>query len=139
MHIRTADFERDLPKVLDLWRTAGPGIHLGRSDTPPELRKKMERDPDLFLVAEEDGALLGAILGGFDGRRGLVYHLAVTPGLRRAGLGRRLMDELERRLRERGCLKVYLLVTRDNPEALDFYSKLGWEPMDLHLLGKEIA
>jgi len=49
------------------------------------------------------------------------------------------MDELERRLRERGCLKVYLLVTRDNPEALDFYSKLGWEPMDLHLLGKEIA
>jgi ribosomal protein S18 acetylase RimI-like enzyme len=48
------------------------------------------------------------------------------------------MDELERRLRSKGCLKVYLLVTRDNPEALGFYERLGWEAMDLHLLGKVI-
>lgn len=138
MDIRTFEFDRDLPKVLDLWRTSGPGIHLGRSDEPSELRKKLARDPDLFLVAEEDGALIGSVMGGFDGRRGMVYHLAVAPDRRRGGLGRRLMDELERRLRSKGCLKVYLLVTRDNPEALGFYERLGWEAMDLHLLGKVI-
>ncbi len=138
MDIRTIDFERDLPRVLSLWRTAGPGIHLGRSDEPAELRKKYGRDPDLFLVAEDHGELVGAVMGGFDGRRGLVYHLAVAPHRRRAGLGRKLMDELERRLRAKGCLKVYLLVTQDNPDGLEFYERLGWEPMDLHLLGKVI-
>ena len=44
---------------------------------------------------------LGAVLGGFDGRRGLVYHVAVDPQARGQGLGSALMDELERRLRNR--------------------------------------
>ena len=39
--------------MLDLWSTAGPGIQLGRSDEPEEIRKKLARDPDLFLVAED--------------------------------------------------------------------------------------
>ncbi|HET7011627.1 MAG TPA: hypothetical protein VFI11_12700, partial [Anaerolineales bacterium] len=66
----------DLEAVLDLWGSAGPGVHLGPSDRPLEIRKKIERDPDLFLVAEEEGQIVGAVMGGFDGRRGLVYHLA---------------------------------------------------------------
>ncbi len=134
--LRTFDDERDLPRVLDMWSTAGPGIHLGTSDSPDEIRKKLLRDPDLFLVAEEDGRIIGAVMGGYDGRRGMVYHLAVEPGHRRLGTGRALMAELERRLKSKGCLKSYLLVTRDNPEALAVYSRLGWEIMDLHILGK---
>ena len=49
------------------------------------------------------------------------------------------MEELERRLRGRGCLKAYLLVTRDNDEAIAFYEKVGWEIMDLHVMGKPIG
>lgn len=134
--LRTFDADRDLERVLDLWANAGPGIHLGDSDSPDEIRKKLQLDADLFLVAEEQGRMIGAVMGGYDGRRGMVYHLAVDAGHRHLGVGRALMAELERRLKAKGCLKCYLLVTRDNPEALDVYQKLGWEIMDLHILGK---
>ena len=77
-------------------------------------------------------------MGGFDGRRGIVYHLAVHPPARHQGLGTALMSELEGRLRAKGCLKAYLLVTLDNPDALAFYERLGWGEMPMHLMGKEL-
>jgi ribosomal protein S18 acetylase RimI-like enzyme len=138
MTIRTFDPNADLQAVLNLWRTAGTGIQLSPSDHPEEIHKKLQRDPDLFLVAEEESRIVGAVLGGFDGRRGMVYHLAVHPSLRRRGIGRALMGELESRLREKGCLKYYLLITHDNAEGMDFYRELGWERMDLHVMGKVI-
>lgn len=139
LRIRPFYFEKDLNKVLDLWTHAGPGIQLSQSDQPNEIRKKIKRDPDLFLVAELGEVVVGAVLGGYDGRRGLVYHLAVTPEYRKQGLGKILMQELEKRLRSKGCLKYYLLVTRKNKEALDFYKKIGCQVMDMYLLGKEIT
>ncbi len=139
MQIRTFSFPDDLSAVLQLWSTAGQGVHLGPSDEPAELQKKLKRDPDLFLVAEEGGAMIGAVMGGFDGRRAIVYHLAIEPSQRRRGLGSRLMAEMESRLRAKGCLKMYLLVTKDNPDALQFYQRLGWDVMDMHLMGKELG
>ncbi|HKZ54234.1 MAG TPA: GNAT family acetyltransferase [Anaerolineales bacterium] len=139
VRIRTFAMDRDYAAVVDLWRNAGEGIRLSPSDEAEEIRKKLERDADLFLVAEEGDKVVGAVLGGFDGRRGLVYHLAVDENHRRSGCGRGLMEELERRLRGRGCLKAYLLVTRDNDEAIAFYEKVGWEIMDLHVMGKPIG
>ena len=138
MKLRDYEHDRDLQAVLDLWSTAGEGVHLSPSDQPEEIRKKLQRDADLFLVAEDDDKIVGAVLGGFDGRRGMVYHLAVARHLRRKGVGKKLMAELESRLRVKGCLKYYLLVTRDNQEAHDFYSELGWERMDLQVMGKVI-
>jgi ribosomal protein S18 acetylase RimI-like enzyme len=127
----------DWPRVLELWQTAGPGVHLGRSDSPDEIRKKWIHDPDLFLVAEEAGRLVGAVLGGYDGRRGLVYHLAVRPDRRRRGIGHSLMTEIERRLASKGCVKSYLLATPENRQAVEFYRTLGWQVMDMVLMGKE--
>jgi len=138
MPVRTAERKTDLTAVLEIWKEAGPGIQLSPSDHPEELAKKLERDPDLFLVYEEHGEILGAVLGGFDGRRGLMYHLAVPAGQRRKGIGKALMLELEARLRQKGCLKYYLLVTPDNAAALSFYETMGCVPMDLRVLGKEI-
>ena len=138
MEIRAFEFERDLGPVLELWRDSGPGIVLGRSDTPEELRRKLSRDPDLFLVAEDEGRVVGTVIGGYDGRRGMVYHLAVVRERRREGLGRGLMDEVENRLRAKGCLKSYLLVTGANPDALEYYRHLGWSIMDVTVMGKEL-
>jgi len=137
--IREFDFSADYEAVLALWRDAGPGVQLSVSDQPGEILKKLERDPDLFLIAEDGGQLVGSVLGGFDGRRGMMYHLAVLPGLRRQGIGRLLMEELESRLQAKGCLKYYLLVTKDNQQALDFYLSQECELMPLHVLGKVIG
>jgi ribosomal protein S18 acetylase RimI-like enzyme len=139
IQIREFRFPADYDEVYALWQSIEKGVHTGRSDTPAEIEKKLQRDPDLFLVAEFNGVINGSVIGGFDGRRGLVYHLAVVSRLRGTGIGSRLMDELESRLRAKGCLKCYLLVTHGNPEAELYYQHRGWQPMDyIHLYGKEL-
>ncbi len=136
--IREFRFPDDYDAVYALWKNAGEGIHLRRSDEPEEIEKKLQRDPDLFLVAETEGQIIGTVLGGFDGRRGMMYHLAVGRNYRQNGIGAQLMDELERRLREKGCIRYYLLVTTDNVEAIRFYEKRGWERMELYAYGKDL-
>ena len=130
MQIREFRFPEDFPQVENLWASMEKGVRLGRSDTPDEIQKKLTRDPDLFLIAEEDGQIVATVIGGYDGRRGLLYHLAVAASCRGQGIGSRLMDEVESRLRAKGCLRCYLLVTTDNPEGMQYYEKLGWERMD---------
>jgi N-acetylglutamate synthase len=139
IRIREFCFPADYEPVFALWTSMERGVRTGRSDTPAEIEKKLERDPDLFLVAEADGAIVGSAVGGYDGRRGLVYHLAVASAFRGMGVGSRLMDELELRLRVKGCLKCYLLVTSDNTEGEVFYQHRGWQHMDsIRLYGKEL-
>jgi ribosomal protein S18 acetylase RimI-like enzyme len=138
--IREFRFPADYQPVYDLWSSIEKGVHLGRSDSPMEIEKKISRDPDLFLVAECDNRIIGSVIGGYDGRRGLIYHLAVHETYRGQGIGSHLMDEVESRLRLKGCLKCYLLVTDDNPEAEGYYQNRGWYHMDsVRLFGKELA
>jgi ribosomal protein S18 acetylase RimI-like enzyme len=136
--LRQFIFPEDYEAVLTLWRNAGPGIQLRRSDDPDQLALKMQRDPDLFLLAEADGQIVGSVLGGFDGRRGMMYHLAVRQDLRCQGVGAMLMEALEERLRAKGCIRYYLLVTTDNQEAIQFYERRGWQRMDLFAYAKNL-
>jgi len=131
-------FPSDYSQVINLWKNAGPGIHLRRSDEKDEIAKKLLRDPDLFIVAEVNGIIIGTILGGFDGRRGMIYHLAVEDSYRKNGIGTELMNELENRMKQRGCIRSYLLVTDDNLDAIRFYETAGWEKMDLLIYGKDL-
>ena len=139
LSIREFNFSRDYEPVIELWSHAGEGIHLRRSDEPEEVLKKLERDPDLFLVAEIDGQIVGAVLGGFDGRRGMMYHLAVAHEYRHHGIAAALMSELETKLRAKGCIRYYLLVTQDNNEAIQFYEARGWSCMPLFAYGKDLV
>jgi ribosomal protein S18 acetylase RimI-like enzyme len=128
--IREFHFDLDYVLAIRLWECMEKGIHIGPSDAPAEIQKKLQRDADLFLVAEFEGALIGTVIGGFDGRRGFVYHLAVDPTYRAQGVGSALMNELEARLRAKGCIRCYLFVTPDNTEAAHYYEKRGWLLMD---------
>jgi len=139
VQIREFRFPSDYEQVYELWQSIEKGVHVGRSDTLDEIGKKIKRDPDLFLVAESNGNIIGAVIGGYDGRRGLIYHLAVKSSFRGQGIGSELMDEVESRLRAKGCLKCYLLVTLDNIEVADYYMQRGWQHMDqIQLYGKEL-
>src|SRR5215216_978625 len=137
--IREINFPADYKQVYDLWSSIKTGVHISRSDTLQEIEKKTFRDPDLFLVAESENRIIGSVIGGYDGRRGLIYHLAVSATFRGQGIGSQLMDEVEARLRGKGCLKCYLLVADDNREVEDYYRNRGWQHMDsVHLFGKEL-
>lgn len=128
----------DYDAAFALWQNAGPGVGVGRSDTREEIAKKLQRDPDLFLVVENAGKLIGTVIGGYDGRRGIIYHLAVDQAYRGNGIGKMLMAQVEKRLAAKGCIKSYLLVMPDNLDVIDFYRELGWETMPVTLMGKTL-
>jgi ribosomal protein S18 acetylase RimI-like enzyme len=128
--IREFRYPQDYEQAARLWQSMDQGVQFSRSDVPAEIEKKITRDPDLFLVAESGDEIVGTVIGGFDGRRGMVYHLAVAPSQRRCGIARQLMDELEKRLIARGCIRSYLLVHAHNAEARALYEKRDWVLLD---------
>ena len=105
------------------------GVQVGLSDTPEEIQRKLQRDPDLFLIAEANNVIIGTIIGGFDGRRGMIYHRAVQSNFHEQFIGYLLLAEVEKRLRAKGFRKCYLLVTADNTGVAQFYEQRDWNEM----------
>jgi ribosomal protein S18 acetylase RimI-like enzyme len=124
----------DYDQVLALWRTGG--LVIGRSDSRESLRRQLERDADLFLVAQEDEQIVGVVMGRWDGRRGWVNRLAVAPGQREKGLGSLLVARIEERLKAKGCEKVNLLIDAVNSGVQGFYARLGYTRNDLVFMEK---
>ncbi len=111
--------------LIELWRITG--IIVGSSDNKEELARMSHQNPDLFLIGKVSDAIIGVVMGGFDGRRGYVHHLAVDPNYQKKGYGKLLMNELIKRFRQKGILKVHLFIEKRNNKVLDFYRNLGWE------------
>lgn len=115
----------DCAAVDELWRRAG--LWMRPSDAAAQLALKLSRDPDLFLVACAGARLVGVAMGGWDGRRAYVYHLAVDPEWQRRGVAGRLMDELEQRFRAKGALKAKLQILAGNDGSTAFFAARGYE------------
>jgi ribosomal protein S18 acetylase RimI-like enzyme len=110
--------------VRAFWEASGIRIRPGDDDR--SLAAFAARNPGLFLLALDERGLAATALGGWDGRRGWLYHVAVRADQRRRGLGGRLVGTIERRLRERGCPKVNLIVWDDNAAAMEFWTAAGY-------------
>ncbi len=126
----------DYEAVIKVWMEAG--LTLKPSDELPELIKKLERDHDLFLIAEERGQIIAVVIGAWDGRYGWIYHLAVSPLVQRQGIGMRLMEEVEKRLRQRGALEIKLLVEGRNVQVIPFYQRHGYQIGDKVYMSKSL-
>jgi len=116
----------DHTAVVDLWR-ATPGVAVRDVDAPAPITAYLARNPGMSFVAVADGAIVGAVLCGTDGRRGYLHHLAVHPKYRRQGIGRRLAERSLHALVNLGIDKCHLMVLTDNPDAREFWSHLGWQ------------
>jgi len=129
----------DVDEACALWRDTG--MWLRPSDGPEHIALLVERDPDLQLAARDgEGRLVGTVLGGWDGRRAYVYHLAVAPDRQRRGIATMLMDELEERFRERGALKAKLQVLTGNEASRAFFTARGYlVETDCEPWGKELV
>jgi ribosomal protein S18 acetylase RimI-like enzyme len=127
---------RDEASVVALWQTC----ELVRpwNDPHQDIQRKLKVRPDLFLVGEIDGAIVASVMAGFEGHRGWINYLAVDPRHQRQGLGRRMMGEAERRLREAGCPKVNLQVRTTNGAVIEFYRRLGYTVDDVVSMGKRL-
>jgi len=137
MRIRGFSIE-DFAAVARLWRRSGFEVRPG--DSKEELRRKLQRDPDLFLVAEEDTKIVGTVIGAWDGRRAWIYHLAVDPGFRRMRIASKMLQEVERRMREKGVPKVNAQVYVWNTPSLNLFESLGYKKQsDLVQMGKTLG
>ncbi len=126
----------DYQAAIRLWKAAD-GM-----DVPPreEVERKLERDPELFLVAEDGSDLVGVVMGTYDGRRGWIFRLAVDPARRRGGVARALIDELERRYQAMGVKQLRLLTVSGNAPARRLWEHLGYRPFeDVVLYWKDLG
>lgn len=103
------------------------------------ISKKSEVDDGLLFVAEnESGRMIGSVMCGYDGHRGWIYSLAVSPDDRRKGIGKQLMVHAEKALKARGCVKINLQIMEGNDEVESFYRNLGYITEPRISMGKRI-
>lgn len=116
----------DHAALFSLWSRT-PGIQLRCDDEYEPFAAYLARNPDLSLLLEVEGEVIGSLLVGHDGRRGYLQHLAVAPPHRGCGYARLLLNEALARLAALGIGKSHVFVLRDAPEALGFWeAQRGW-------------
>ena len=118
----------DLEKCIALWSSM-PGIKIQESgeDSIEGLAAFLDRNVGLSFTAKINDCIIGTVMGGHDGRRGFIYHLAVTPAHRRKGIAKKLLEMSVEKLREARIPKCALFVLNDNAVGLAFYEAEGWQ------------
>lgn len=119
--------------VIQLWHDCG--LTRPWNDPVRDFDSALASPASAILILK-DRALAASVMVGFDGHRGWVYYLAVSPDRRREGFGRRLMGEAEQWLKARGAPKIQLMVREDNEAAIGFYEALGLERQKVVTLGR---
>ena len=129
--------ESDEDAVVALWQECG--LVVPWNDPHRDIRRKLTVQRDLFLVGLDrkqdrrggDGRLTKDIAAGST-------TSPFPPGCQKQGLGRRMMDEAEARLRKLGCPKINLQVRTSNTAVIDFYKALGYKVDDVVSMGKRL-
>jgi hypothetical protein len=127
----------DREAATALWETVG----LVRPWNPPDADfDRAIAGPTSTIIGMFDGdALVASAMVGHDGHRGWVYYVAVAPEVRRQALGRQIMESAEDWLRDRGAVKVQLMVRATNSEVLEFYGRTGYSAEDVTVMSKWLA
>ena len=126
----------DEQAVVRLWEECG--LTRPWNDPHADIARKVRQQPELFLVGTVGEEVMATAMAGYDGHRGWVYYLAVSPRHRRLSYGRLLMQEVERLLLARGCPKINLQVRSSNAEVIEFYRKLGYIRDDVISFGRRL-
>lgn len=126
----------DTDEVIRLWETCG--LTRPWNDPLSDIMRKLDYQPEFFLVGLINGNIVASVMGGYEGHRGWVYYLSVAPEHRRKGYGKRIMEEVESRLLSAGCPKINLMVRNDNNAVVGFYNKIGYTTEETIELGKRL-
>ena len=126
----------DESALIRLWEDCG--LVVPQNDPRKDIQRKLKVQPELFLVGVIDDELVAGVMAGYEGHRGWINYLAVSPDHRRKGLGRRMMAAAEDQLRAMGCPKINLQVRATNKAVLDFYFRIGFGDDQVMGLGKRL-
>lgn len=126
----------DETAVITLWQRC----ELTRpwNDPHKDIERKLTVQPELFVVGERAGKIVATAMAGFDGHRGWINYLAVSPEVQKQGLGRQLLTHIEQALAAMGCPKLNLQVRAGNAQAMSFYQAMGYGQDEVVSLGKRL-
>ena len=120
----------DETQILDLWIECG--LVVPQNNPKKDIARKLQVNPELFLVGLLKNHIVASCMAGYEGHRGWINYLAVSPKYRRRGLATDMMKAAEYRLRELGCPKINLQIRASNHETIAFYKSIGFS--DDHVL-----
>lgn len=126
----------DTGSVVALWQVCG--LTRPWNDPYKDIARKMADRNGAFWVVTDLEGIIASVMVGYDGHRGTINYLAVTPEAQAQGVGGELMRRAEAYLIDLGCPKVSFCVRKDNLPVLSFYDRLGYEIDDVHFLGKRL-
>jgi ribosomal protein S18 acetylase RimI-like enzyme len=119
--------EADENAVTALWHACN--LTAPYNDPSSDFRFALGKASSDILVAAEGGEIVGSVMVGHDGHRGWLYYVAVAPQHRKKGIGRALVKAAEQWLSDRGVPKVHLMVRETNATVVEFYARMGYDPM----------
>ena len=116
----------DYEKMYALWLSC-KGMGLNDTDDSKEgIKRFLDRNPETCFAACENDDIIGVILAGNDGRRGFIYHTAVSPDCRGRGVGTALVNAALDALKSLGITKTALVVFDRNETGNAFWEKQGF-------------
>jgi ribosomal protein S18 acetylase RimI-like enzyme len=125
-------------QVIALWDAQ---FHYNAPHNNPALSidKKVAFGDGLFFVALSGSVVVGTIMAGYDGHRGWIYSVAVSPAHQRQGVGSQLVRFAERALADKGCVKINLQIMDGNEGVTAFYARLGFSVEQRISMGKRLV
>jgi ribosomal protein S18 acetylase RimI-like enzyme len=121
--------------ILELWQQTR-SEHAVTPDRLDDVQRLISGASGSLLIADADGAILGALIAAWDGWRGNMYRLAVRVEHRRRGIGMALVRAGEDHLRRQGALRITALVAHEDEVASAFWESAGY-PQD-HEIGRRV-
>lgn len=115
----------DYEQAYDLWLLCGNGLN-NKDDSREGIDKYLKRNPTTSFVAVCEEKVVGVILCGHDGRRGIIQHACVSPEYRRFGIGSKLVDLALEALKAEGINKVLLVAFKKNEGGNKFWESKGF-------------
>jgi ribosomal protein S18 acetylase RimI-like enzyme len=126
----------DEAAVIALWQACD--LTRPWNDPYKDIARKLSVHPELFVVGVEGGNLIASAMFGYEGHRGWVNYLAVSPAHQRKGHASALMRWGEEALKARGCPKINLQIRSSNAAVIAFYNSLGYSDDQVIGLGKRL-
>jgi N-acetylglutamate synthase len=118
----------DYDQVYCLWQQT-EGLSCGEDDGRDAIDIYINRNQGFCFVACIDREIVGTVLCGHEGRRGILRHLAVGKEHRGKGIARALIEHCLAALAKAGIKKCNTFVLDSNVDGRYFWKHMGWHTL----------
>lgn len=122
--------------MIQLWHDCN--LVVPWNDPKQDIQRKLQVQPELFLVGLTENRIAATVMAGYEGHRGWLNYLAVAPVYQRQGIGRQMLEAVTAKLKAMHCPKINLQIRTSNPSAIEFYQRMGFQIDEVISMGKRL-